>query len=1041
MARILIVDDEKSLRLTLGEFLREAGHDVETAEDANSAERLLVRKTFDVVVADIILPQVSGVELLKSIRGKAPDTQVILMTGEPTVDTAVEAVRAGAHDYLYKPVGKAGIQHAVERAARHKALLDEKARLEEVNRQYQDNLERMVEERTRALKESQALYHSLVENLPQYVFRKDLEGRYTFVNQRFCQSLGKTPDDLLGETSIDLFPPDLAERYQEDDAYVIATGRMRDREDEYPSLGDERRWIRVVKTPVFDAEQRIVGLQGIFWDITNRKQAEETLREAEKRYRDLFEDAVEGIFQSTPEGRLLLSNPALAKMYGYASPEEIISLVHSIGDQLYLNPEDRHHFRRLLSKQREIKEFEAQHKRKDGSSLWASMSARVVCDENGDVLCYEGRVIDVTQRKHAEEVLRRYELLSKNTREIILFLSHDGRIIEANEAALRAYGYDRETLLSLRIHDLRAPQTRHLTEGLIARAFEGGFLIETEHIRKDGSAFPVEVSSRGVEVGEGKVLLSVIRDITERKKAETKLRDHIYFLQELIDSIPYPLFFKDIDGVYQGCNTAYENLINLPRSEIVGRTAYEIVSKDLADKFHEMDQTLFQQGGPQIYDFQVRNPDGTTRDVIINKAVFGKADGTPGGLVGVIIDITARKRLEEELRQSQKMEAIGTLAGGIAHDFNNVLAIMMGYSEVALLHAQKDAKVCAGIQEVIKACRRAADLVRQILSFSRKNEQDRKPILVAPIFKETVKLLRAGLPATIEIRQRVQSAVLILGDPTEMHQIIMNLATNAYHAMREEGGVLELVLEDVEVDKICQIGSQALSPGRYVRLAVRDTGHGIEAGVLERIFDPYFTTKPTGEGTGLGLAVVRGIVMECGGTMDVQSELGRGTAFEIYFPGVEEELVEPAGEPSESVPTGDERVLLIDDEEALLELGKGMLEHLGYRVTATSDSQAGLDAFYLEPEKFDAVITDMTMPHLTGLELARKVFGVRPDIPVVLCTGFSDLVDKDRALEAGIRFFLIKPVSLLTLAKNLREALDESRELSEVNGLTRQEDQ
>jgi CheY-like chemotaxis protein len=223
------------------------------------------------------------------------------------------------------------------------------------------------------------------------------------------------------------------------------------------------------------------------------------------------------------------------------------------------------------------------------------------------------------------------------------------------------------------------------------------------------------------------------------------------------------------------------------------------------------------------------------------------------------------------------------------------------------------------------------------------------------------------------------------------------------------------------------MGPQGLPAGRYVRLSVRDTGQGIDAGVLERIFDPYFTTKPTGEGTGLGLAVVRGIVMECGGTIQVQSGPGRGTRFEVYFPAIEKKAVEPSDQPSRRVPTGNERVLLVDDEEALLKMGQSMLEHLGYRVTAKSDSRAGLDAFNLEPEQFDAVITDMTMPHLTGLELAKEVLGIRPDMPVILCTGFSDLIDKEGALKVGIKSFLIKPVSLYTLAKSLREALDENR--------------
>jgi len=388
-----------------------------------------------------------------------------------------------------------------------------------------------------------------------------------------------------------------------------------------------------------------------------------------------------------------------------------------------------------------------------------------------------------------------------------------------------------------------------------------------------------------------------------------------------------------------------------------------------------------------------------------------------------------RERLERQLRQAQKMEALGTLAGGIAHDFNNILSAIMGFAELALLDVEKPSPLRENLQQVFKSSHRARDLVRQILTFSRQSEQERKPFEVGLIVKEALKLLRASLPSTIEVRQKVASSGLMEGDPTQIHQVLMNLCTNAAHAMRDKGGVLEVSLTEVDLDHDARGELSGLTPGHYLRLTVGDTGHGIEPGILDQVFDPFFSTKGPGEGTGLGLSVVHGIVRSCGGTVKVYSEVGKGTVFHVLLPLIE--TAEPVQPPRESpVPRGSERILLVDDEPTLVQLGKQMLEYLGYRVMTQTSSLEALEVFrnLQAGEEFDLVVTDLTIPHLTGIQLALELHRLRPLMPVILCTGFSDLGIAEKARHAGICGILMKPVVMRKMGELVRKVLDEALE-------------
>ncbi|MBW1767380.1 MAG: response regulator, partial [Deltaproteobacteria bacterium] len=368
------------------------------------------------------------------------------------------------------------------------------------------------------------------------------------------------------------------------------------------------------------------------------------------------------------------------------------------------------------------------------------------------------------------------------------------------------------------------------------------------------------------------------------------------------------------------------------------------------------------------------------------------------------------KQMQKTLAKSEKFEALGQMASGVAHDFNNILSAIMGYAEIAQYDIPEKNQVTQSIEQVLKASHRAKDLVSQILAFSRQSEQERIPVQVHQIVEEALKLLRASMPTTIEIRQDIATnGSAILADPTQIHQILMNLCTNAHHAMREKGGILEVNVSNMEVGGNELATYPNLKPGPYIKLSISDTGDGMDQSTLERIFDPYFTTKEKGVGTGMGLAVVHGIVKSHDGAITVSSEQGKGTTFDVLFPRVQKDI-EHEVEAFEPLPSGNERILFVDDEKALADLGKQMLGRLGYKVFTRTSSIEALEAFRADPYKFDLIITDMTMPNMTGDVLAEEIMAIRPDIPIMLCTGFSERITKENAKKIGIREFAMKPL-------------------------------
>ncbi|HKI49809.1 MAG TPA: PAS domain S-box protein, partial [Desulfobacteria bacterium] len=665
--------------------------------------------------------------------------------------------------------------------------------------------------------------------------------------------------------------------------------------------------------------------------------------------------------------------------------------------------------------------------------------ANPVFDREGKPEYYNAIMIDVTAQKQAEQALRESEEKYRNLVEESfdgIFIQKGQRIIFANKRLNEMLGYEDGELIGRKHWVVYHSDSQKLTREraqirLLGEAVERRYEVKLQ--RKDGSWFFGEINARLITFpsNQERGIQVWIKDIDKRKRDEKKLKDSKRFLQTLIDAIPAPVFYKDREGKYLGFNSAFETFFGAPDEEMVGKTVFGVNPPELAELYYAKDQELFESGGVQRYESQWQDVHGKLRDFIFNKAAFCDGKGTVIGLIGVLIDITERKqgeekrrRLETQLQQAQKMESIGTLAGGIAHDFNNILSVIIGYAELALDDVDKDSLIENRLQEIYSAGNRAKELVKQILAFARQSEEKVKPIQVDTIVKEVLKFIRSSIPTTIEIEQNIVSKSLIMGNSTQVHQILMNLCTNAAQSMENDGGILKVSLTDVTFEGATNRKDLNLKSGDYLKIEISDTGTGIAPDIVGSIFEPYFTTKAPGEGTGMGLAMVHGIVETYGGKITLDSTRGKGTTFAVYLPISGKRQADRPYKTDES-PMGTERILFVDDEATIAGMGSQVLERLGYFVTMRTSSLEALELFRSKSEEFDLVITDMTMPNMTGDQLAMELMAIQPNIPVILCTGYSKKISDESASEIGIKAIAYKPIVKAELAKTVRKVLDE----------------
>ncbi len=539
---------------------------------------------------------------------------------------------------------------------------------------------------------------------------------------------------------------------------------------------------------------------------------------------------------------------------------------------------------------------------------------------------------------------------------------------------------------------------------------------------------------------------SLLFEVEEHRQAREELHRSREQYRILIENIPDILYRTDMDGKIIFISKSCESTSGYTVEEVTGRSIAEIFYLENSGR-DEFFKALSKKGYLSNYEERLKKKDGTVWWASTNAHFFKDINGNIVGIEGVFRDVTSKKFLENELRQAQKLESIGTLTGGIAHDFNNILNIMLGNAELAIEDIPQSHPAYYKIESIRVAGQKASSIVKQLLSFSRKSELDLKPIDIVPVIKESIHLLRATIPVSIELKEDIPSNIeaTVLGHPTQIHQIIINLCINASQAMENMEGTIEIAVEKLilenEIDKYTINDSHAgvsthiggtvdySGKGEHVKITVTDTGPGIASDIIDKIFDPYFTTKRVDKGTGMGLAVVHGIVKNHNGVITVQSSPATGTTFTILIPIVTLPIVADTDDEQQvdTIYYGTERVLLVDDDEFIVEMTNEMLERLGYKVESKSNPEDALELFMANPDAFDLIITDMTMPQMTGAKLAQKVREIRANMPVIVCSGYSSLIDEEKAKQSGIAAYMMKPVSMQDLGETIRNVIERDK--------------
>ena len=649
-----------------------------------------------------------------------------------------------------------------------------------------------------------------------------------------------------------------------------------------------------------------------------------------------------------------------------------------------------------------------------------------------------------------------------------------GQFIYANDMACSKLGYLKAKLLTMTPLDIESYQTPEVTAYGHAHAGADPFedhdtgtdgriidverklatqrlvrqIIETRQVvyervyeTRNGVKVPVEINAHRLDLPDKSIIIYSAHDLTERYAVKQALFESERRSRDFLAHSPIGVVIYDGNRTIEHINQICLKMFGVPdREQFSQFNMFDnaFLPPDVKEAIDRGQSVRYET----IVDFNVVREKGmfiSSRtgqahlDILMNNLGFDR-DFSPKGYLVQVQDISRRREVEAalqqseiQLRQAQKLQAIGTLAGGIAHDFNNILTPILGYSEMSLDLCAKNDPMHNYLQEIIKASLRAKELANQILTFSRQAEPDGKPIRITPIVKEVLSLQRASLPKSIEMERTIKTTRdVVTADPTQIHQVMMNLCANASHAMRDTGGTLEVVMTDFMLNSPSTSEFPNLEPGRYLRISVKDTGTGMDPTVAERIFEPFFTTKDRGEGTGMGLAVVHGIVTSLNGTTTVDTRMGHGSVFHVILP-VLETAAEPTAAGTLPVPSGTECILFVDDEPEIVKMESQMLSALGYRIVAANSAVEALKVFQENLDRFDIVITDQVMPEMSGTDLTRHILELRPNMPIILCTGFSEGLSRQHAESLGITEVIMKPVAKRDLAKTIRRSLDVAR--------------
>ena len=779
-----------------------------------------------------------------------------------------------------------------------------------------------------------------------------------------------------------------------------------------------------------DSNDEIGDLANVFNKMTSQIQKSmNDLKDSEEKYRTILENIQDVYFRTDMGGNVLLISPSGAKMFGYDNMEEAMKV--NILRDIYLNPEERDVLIEKLLENGSARNYEITLKRKDGTLLTGETNSHLIYNNVNEPIAVEGMLRDITSRKRSEAALKESEAKHReviaNISDVIAIMDSEGIIRYKSPNIKKWFGWLPEELIDTdgwaTVHpdDLERIQKEFYT---LLDKENSVTTVEYRYKCKDGSYKLIELTA--VNLTTDSIVNGVLmnyHDITERSLAQEAMKKSSI----IIDSTTDAVISTDVAGNITFWNKGAEKIYGYQKEDVLGKPI-SIIYKE--EDLHILDSMISDlMKGKDIPSIEVTCIDKNQREVeiLLSLTTIKDKDGNIAELVGVTKDITEFKNLEEQLRHAYKLESVGTLTGGIAHDFNNILGIIVGNTELALDDVPEWNPAHFNLKEIKDAGLRAADIVRQLLSYSRKTAQKLKPIGLITVIKDSLKLLRSTIPTTIEIRTNITATdETILADPIQINQIIMNLCINASQEMEQTGGILEITVENVTIDEESPNGYPDLTKGDYVKVTVTDTGSGIDSEIIDRIFDPYFTTKEVGKGSGMGLAVVHGIVLGHNGSIAVDSQLGKGTTFNILLPVVTEK---PGAEAksTEELPSGNEKILFVDDEISIVKMAEQMLKRLGYQVETKTDPIKALELFKSKPDQFDLVVTDMTMPQMNGSRLSEKLMEIRSDIPVIICSGHSPLIDEDKARDLGVTAFIMKPIVMRQMAKTVRKVLDEAK--------------
>ncbi len=813
-----------------------------------------------------------------------------------------------------------------------------------------------------ALRESENRFRLFMNRFPGVAFINDPGKFMIYVNSVMSNFYGLKPEEIIGLKFEEYITPDFLIKMNEQDRIVISENRFLEIEETVQGVSGPREWW-VCKFPIHQQNKpTLVGGLGI--EITDRKQAKEALRKSEERFRYVLDNSIMTIYNfNLNTGTYDYLSPAVKGMYGYSAEEFIAGGLRKTMRNFH--PDDltamNNHLENLLAKKLEnfSSTVEYRFKHPKLGYRWISDTRTVIFDDNGNPASLIGNAYDITDRKQAEEELRKSEKKLRIQNQVSnIFLTKNDKdmygeiltvVLDIMESKFGVFGY----------------------------------------IDQQGDL----------------VCQSMTKDIWDQCQMSDKT---IVF--------PRDTWGESIwgNGLRTGKPAYSNNPFKVPEGHIPVERCLTV-------------PLVYERESIGLFTVANKPTDYTESDKQTLQGIAEHVTPVLGGRLERIRSNKALRESEERFQQSQKMESIGDLAGGIAHDFNNILFPIVGMAELLLEDLSPDSLEYQNAKQILNAGKRGSELVRQILAFSRRTDHKMAPVRIQGIIEEVLKLSRSTIPSNIEITQNLQGdRGFVMADINQLHQVAMNLITNAYHAVEQAGGSISVQLKERALGT-GDLPDTLLKPGTYVMLSVSDTGCGIDPAVMEKIFEPYFTTKEQGKGTGLGLAVVYGIIKEHGGDVKVQSDLGIGTSVDVYLPLLEESSQSESAAHVEIHPTGSERILLVDDEESIANLEKQIIERLGYQVTLFTNSLDALSAFRRNPDAFDLVITDMTMPRMTGDQFAKAMISIRQDIAIIICTGFSEKLDREKAKRIGIKGFLKKPVSKSDFARFLRKVLDEAK--------------